>query len=133
MLAIARCSPLLALLAIAAPALAVGLGPLTKDGVTDSERKGFSLTVINPYPRAETFVLTPLDFTAETAAPRVVVFPSRVTIGGGGNRKVLVVASALTPGERYAFRVCAERPPQTSDIIHARVCSKLTARRLAGS
>ena len=117
----------------AAPALAVGLGPLSKEGITDSDRKGFYLTVINPYPHAQTFMLSPLDPVAETPAPRVVVIPARVTIGGGGNRKVLVVASDLTPGERYAFRVCAEMPPQPMEIIHARVCSKLAARRLARS
>lgn len=120
---------MLALIA-AAPALAVGLGPLAKEGITDSDRKGFYLTVINPYPRSESFILTPLDATVEAPAPRVTAIPSRMTIGGGRNRKVLVIASGLTPRERYTFRVCAERPPLPSETIHARVCSTLTARRV---
>lgn len=123
---------LMSLLA-AAPAMAVGLGPLSKEGITDSDRKGFYLTVINPYPHSETFMLTPLDVGAETVAPRVTIIPSRVAIGGGGNRKILVVATDLAPGERYAFRVCAEMPPKPLETIHARVCSKLTARRIARS
>ena len=118
---------------VAAPALAVGLGPLAKEGVTDSGRKGFYLTLINPYPRAETFMLTPLDVGSETIAPRVVIIPARTIVGGGRNRKVLVIASDLSPGEKYAFRVCAEMPPKPMETIHARVCSTLTARRIARS
>ena len=134
MLLIRRHALWLGLLVLAtAPAVAVGLGPLSKEGITDSDRKGFYLTVINPYPQAKTFVLTPLDTVAETPAPRVTIIPARVVIGGGANRKVLVIASALTPGERFVFRVCAEQPPQPTEIIHARVCSKLTARRIARS
>ena len=129
MLAIRRLPPALGLF-IAAPAVAVGLGPLAKEGVTDSDLKGFYLTVINPYPRSETFTLTPLDATVEAPAPRVTAIPSRMTIGGGRNRKVLVVASGLVPRERYTFRVCAERPPLPTETIHARVCSTLTARRV---
>ena len=116
---------------IAAPALAVGLGPMSKEGVTDSDRKGFYLTLINPYPQAETFMLTPLDLASETVAPRVIIIPARTMVGGGRNRKVLVIASDLSPGERYAFRVCAEMPPKPMETIHARVCSTLTARRIA--
>lgn len=129
MFAIRRVAPLLGLL-VAAPGLAVGLGPLTKEGITDSDRKGFYLTVINPYPKSETFTLTPLDATAETPAPRVSIFPARLAIGGGRTSKVLVVASGLTPRERYTFRVCAERPPLPTETLHARVCSKLTAGRV---
>ena len=129
MFAVRRLAPLLGLI-VAAPAVAVGLGPLAKEGITDSDRKGFYLTVINPYPQSETFTLTPLDATAETPAPRVTAIPSRMTIGGGRNRNVLVVASGLVPQERYTFRVCAERPPLPTETIHARVCSTLTARRV---
>ncbi len=114
----------------AAPALAVGLGPLHKEGVTDSDRKGFYLTVINPFPKSETFILTPLDAIAEAPAPRVTAFPARMVIGGGRSRQALIIASGLAPQERYTFRVCAERPPLPTETIHARVCSKLTARRV---
>lgn len=130
MLAISRLSSMVVVLLATAPAAAVGLGPLTKEGITDSDRKGFYLTVINPYPHAETFTLAPLDVSAEAPAPRVSVFPARVIVGGGRNRKVLVVASSLARGERYTFRICAQRPPLPTETIHARVCSKLTARRV---
>jgi hypothetical protein len=54
-----------------------------------------------------------------------------VVIGGGGQRKVLAIADHLEPGETHQFRVCAEAPPQPAEIVHARVCSTLSARRIA--
>ena len=56
MLAISRLTLMMALLGTT-PAAAVGLGPLAKEGITDSDRKGFYLTVINPYP----FVLAAVE------------------------------------------------------------------------
>ena len=124
---------LAAALLVAAPAVAVGLGPLSREGVTDGPRKGFHLTVINPYPRGETFVLTPLATDGERPAGRVVILPARVQVAAGGQRQVLAIATDLAPGETYAFRVCAERPPQPQEMVHARVCSTLRARRIARS
>ena len=43
----------LALASVVAPAGAVGLGPLSLSGTTRTERKGFYLTLINPFARAE--------------------------------------------------------------------------------
>lgn len=120
----------MAVAAAATPALAVGLGPLAKSGVTDGPRKGFYLTVINPYRQVETYTLTALATDSEREAARVAIFPAKVAIGGGGTRKVLVVADGLTPGETYQFRVCAEKPPVLTETVHARVCSKLSARRV---
>lgn len=115
---------------LATPALAVGLGPLTKSGVTDGPRKGFYLTVINPYRVAQTFTLSALAPDADSGVDRVTILPAQVTVGGGGTRTVLIVADGLTPGETYFFRVCAEKPPVPTETVHARVCSKLSARRL---
>lgn len=125
---------LAALLAVsllgAASAAAVGLGPLEKSGVTDGAGKAFYLTLINPYPRAERFTLEPHGLLDELPAPRVVIFPSAATVAPGGRRQVLVIVRHIAPGETYVFRVCAQRPPRPEESVHARVCSKLTARRL---
>ena len=117
---------------VAGPVAAVGLGPLSLDGVTASDRKGFFLTLINPYPRAERFRLEPTGF-ADESIPAGIVLPVReAMVAAGGQRRLLVIAADLHPGERRAFRICASRaePPSSKDLIHARVCAKLVARRL---
>ena len=113
-------------------ASAVGLGPLAHSGVTRTERKGFYLTLINPYPTQERFRLYSVEWDSEAAVDRVVIPVNSPTLGPMAQRRLLVVDTRLTPGEVHRFRVCAERigAPQ-EDIIHARVCSRLTARRVA--
>lgn len=126
--------PLLALvLAVqAGAAAAVGLGPLRHEGVTASERKGFYLTLSNPYPDAQRFRLAAIGWDDEIAQPRVLLPVATPRLGGGSQRRLLVVATGLRPGETMSFRVCAERDdPQAKELIHARVCAKLVARRLA--
>lgn len=120
----------LAGLVLAAPALAVGLGPLSKSGVTDTDRKGFYLTLINPYRAARAFRAYAVGVADETPQPRVRILPGEVTLGGGTTRRLLVIATGLAPGETYAFRVCAELSQSSEGMIHARVCSHLSARRL---
>jgi hypothetical protein len=121
----------LALAALAAaPALAVGLGPLSRSGVTDTDRKGFYLTLINPYPAATPFHAYAIGPADETPQPRVRILPADVTLAGRTSRRILVIATGLAPGESYAFRVCAERAQTPEGMIHARVCSRLGARRL---
>ena len=116
---------------IATPALAVGLGPLTVQGIIDGPREGFSLDLYNPYPEAVAFVLYPVGIDDETAQDRVSIMPSEAQLGGGRSRRILVVASDLAIGESYRFRVCAQRrTPPEGVTINARVCSKLTARRV---
>jgi hypothetical protein len=121
---------LLATAILSGPLLAVGLGPLQRSGVTDGSGKIFYLTLINPYPHAETFEAVPVANDSEAIAPRVVVFPPRATVHANGSRRLLVIIKPLAPGETYAFRVCAARPPQPKETIYARVCSHLVARRL---
>jgi hypothetical protein len=120
----------LALVFAAAPAAGVGLGPLAKAGITDGPRKAFYLTLINPYSTATTFRAYAVGESDEAAQLRVTIFPGEVTLGGNANRRLLVIADDLAAGEIYAFRVCAERAETSEGLIHARVCSHLTARRL---
>lgn len=127
----ARLALALATLMVAGPALAVGLGPLTKEGLTDTDQKGFYLTLINPYPEPEQFTTAAIGLEDETHADRVSVIPADARLGGGRDMRLLVIARDLRPGETYKFRVCAQRAqPPAGVLINARVCSKLTARRL---
>lgn len=125
-----RLLTLAALAGLAGPASGVGLGPLSKEGITDGPAKAFYLTVINPYAQAERFTLSPLALDSETPAPNVTIFPSPVVVGGRAARRVLIITTRLEPGQTYVFRVCAERAPLPQETIHARVCSKLAARRV---
>lgn len=121
----------LLLVLAAAPAAAVGLGPLRNEGVTASERKGFYLTLINPYPRQERFRLYSVEWDSEAPVPRVRIPLANTALAAKSQRRVLVIDTGLVPGETHRFRVCAERvDPAGEAMIHARVCSKLTARRL---
>ena len=132
MLAIRRLVALLALAAVVAPAAAVGLGPLSASGTTRTERKGFYLTVINPFARAERFRLYSAGVGDERPVARVLIPDSMPMVPARSQRRVLVIATGLAPGEEHSFRVCAERADRSQEgMIHARVCSKLTARRIA--
>jgi hypothetical protein len=110
---------------------AVGLGPLSADGLTRTDRKGFYLTVINPYPTAERFNLYAVGWDDENAVERVRIPLDKPVLGPKSQRRLLVVATGLVPGEDYKFRVCAERiEPKGKGLVNARVCSKLTAHRV---
>lgn len=115
----------------ASAASAVGLGPLVHSGVTNGERKGFYLTLINPYPSRERFRLYSVGWDSEAAVGEVLIPLSKPALRGKSQRRMLVIATGLEPGEQRRFRVCAERVAAAEEgLIHARVCSKLTARRL---
>ncbi|HEX7821397.1 MAG TPA: hypothetical protein VF463_12370 [Sphingobium sp.] len=123
----------LAAMAIATPLGAVGLGPLSEEGVIDGPRKAFSLTLYNPYGESTAFRAYAIgaDDSDETPQLRVTILPAESLLGSLQSRRLLVIANDLQPGETYRFRLCAERAaPTTGVIIHARVCSKLSARRL---
>jgi hypothetical protein len=128
-----RRAPLLGLIAllVAAPAGAVGLGPLIMSGFTAGERKGFFLTLINPAPVATRFRLYPVGWDNELPFTRARLSVGESVLGPGAQRKLLVVADGLVPGESLRFRVCAERAnPDEKELVHGRVCAKLVARRL---
>lgn len=117
--------------AAASVASAVGLGPLVNSGVTNSERKGFYLTLINPYPTPEKFRLYGIEWDSERPVARVRIPVSEPLLGAKSKRRILVVDTGLQPGEEHRFRVCAERAKAAEEgVIHARVCSKLVARRV---
>ena len=118
-------------LAVALPVSAVGLGPLTKEGLTDGPQKGFYLTLFNPYPDAVDYHTQAIDYADEAAVTRVTVLPSTIRLGANRSTQLLVVARDLVPGETFRFRVCAERvQPPIGVYVNARVCSKLTAHRV---
>ena len=133
--AVKSCTAAVAIAAAAlacSPALAVGLGPLTHSGVTKSERKGFYLTLINPYPTQERFRVFSIGWDDEVPVERVLIPISRPTLGPNSRRRILVVDTGLAPGAEHKFRVCAEKIETRGEaIVHARVCSKLIARRVA--
>ncbi len=115
-------------ISINAPAAAVTFGPLQKSGNTTSDRKGFYLNLANPYDQAFEFriFLEPGDMGLRD---RVRILPAAAILRSRGKRRILVVVQDLTPGEALEFKVCAERAPQSKETVHARVCSRLTARR----
>lgn len=127
-----RLLPALVALTLAGPAVAVGLGPLSKQGVTDGPAKGFYLTLINPYAERAQFAVYAIGPNDDVIQRRVEVPVGPIALRAKTTRKFMIVAGELTPGETYAFRVCAERVTQEEAPIHARVCSRITARRLAG-
>ena len=118
-----------AVLAIAAPATAVGLGPLAKSGLTNGPRKAFFLQLTNPYRQPTRFRAYAVGMEDEEGQPRITIMPAVAELGAGGTRRLLVIAGELAPGETYQFRVCAERD-EPIGMINARVCSKLAARRI---
>lgn len=109
---------------------AVGLGPLSKAGVTDGPAKAFYLTLFNPYPARTSFVIYAVGNDDEERQGRVHVPVAPMPLAGQTSRKFMIYADGLTPGETYAFRVCAEKADNQESEIHARVCSRITARRL---
>lgn len=112
---------------IAVPALAVGLAPLSKEGLTGGPAKAFYLTIINPYQQPREFRLY---VEAAPGTPQATILPERVNIKAEGQRRVTVILRDLAPGETRETRVCAELAKQEG-MIHARVCSNLVARRVA--
>jgi hypothetical protein len=129
---IRRALPLcLILAALSAPAAAVGLGPLIAEGLTDGPKKAFYLNLMNPYAEAAEFSTETLNYNDDLPNGRIQVIPSTIRLGGGRTTRLLVIANDLAPGEQFKFRVCAERVAQTQGVaINARVCSKLSARRI---
>ena len=121
---------LIVALIAAAPAGSVGLGPLVKQGLTDSADKGFYLTIYNPYKEHADFMVYAIGKDDETASQRVRIPTAQIPLASLKSRKFLIVATGLIAGESYTFRVCAERIFEKDQMIHARVCSRLTARRV---
>lgn len=128
-LSIARVIGASILLSSATAALAVGLGPLEKSGVTASERKGLYLKLLNPYEEAHRFRVY-VEEDSGIDEERVKISPSIVPLGPKAERRILVIVEQLVPGEDVQFRLCAEKIEERRVTVHARICSKLGARRV---
>jgi|GEM_PF-759394 len=116
---------------ISSPLGAVGLGPLNVEGYIDGPRKGFQLTLYNPYPQSIEYVAYAIAEEDDTPQERVAIIPRTINLGARQSRRLIIVASDIPPQELYRFRVCAERAsPPAGVVINARVCSKLSVRRL---
>lgn len=118
------------LVMLASPAGAVGMGPLSKSGITDGPAKGFWLTIINPYADLREFRAYPLSADSGESVGNVAIRLALSRTPPNGSRRILVTVSALAPGEVRRLRVCAELA-QAEGTLHARICSALTARRVA--
>lgn len=116
------------LVALPTPLAAVGMGPLSKMGMTDGAEKAFWLSVMNPADQPRTFTLYALDEDWQPLEG-VDVRPKSPRIAARRQTRVLAIVRGLAPGESRVVRVCAEELFQEGQI-HARVCSKLTARRI---
>lgn len=116
--------------AIGGPAGGVGLGPLTKQGLTDGPAKAFYLTLLNPYQGRTAFAVYAIGVDDETPQARVRLPRAPIALGSKASRRLMIIATGLEPGETYAFRVCAEKSQQEEEQIHARVCSRIIARRV---
>ena len=114
---------------LATPAGAVGLGPLSKEGVTDGPDKAFYLTLFNPYPERAQFAVQAVGWDDDAPVGRVRV-PPPMPLRAQTQRRFVIITTGLVPGESYRFRLCAERVISGEEQIHARVCSRITARRL---
>lgn len=116
------------MMAFSAPAIAVGMSPLSKDGITHAHAKAFYLKVINPYRDARDFRVYAIDEDGNEKTANVEIVPNRLLLGGNRSRKLIVLIKGLRPGEKRTVRVCAELNQQEG-VINARVCSKLSASR----
>ena len=117
---------------LAVPAGAVGLGPLSKSGITDGPAKAFYLTLYNPYRARTAYAVYAIGTADETPQARVRFPVKTFALRAESGRRFMVIADGLAPGETYTFRVCAEKADDEKEPIHARVCSRITARRIGG-
>lgn len=118
----------LAAVCCAAPALAVGMTPLHKEGLTGSSKKAFYLTVMNPYKSTREYRAYVSGEPADAVG--ITILPERMVIKSGGQRRVMVIINDLEPGQSRETHVCAELA-KNEGMINARVCSTLLARRVA--
>ncbi|MGB3723039.1 MAG: hypothetical protein WA979_09500 [Pacificimonas sp.] len=99
--------------------------------MTATEKKGFYLTVINPYDLPQRFAIRALDWQNEKEIANVQIHPNNAVVRANGKRRVLVIFTDLPRGEETRARICAQLDRNPEGVaIEARVCSKLTARRM---
>jgi hypothetical protein len=104
---------------------AQSLSPMRKQGMTPSDTKGFKLIVGNPYKRAMTFEIIPMDTRFEIVADRAVVRPSEVRLGAGMQRTVTLAFKIPAGQKERTIGVCVQ-PKDLKGSILPRVCGTYT-------
>jgi hypothetical protein len=118
-------------LAVANLAAAQSLSPLTKSGVTPSDKKAFKLIVGNPYDRRMTFVIVPLAPDYQTPIDGVVIRPAELTMAPGFSRQVIVTFDIDHNKRERTIALCV-MPKALDGPILPRVCGRYTG-RMAGA
>jgi hypothetical protein len=112
----------------ASQAAAQGLSPLSRSGLTPSDRKAFHIAAHNPYPRPMDFELHVLD--PETGAPAsgARVVPDAVRLGPNGGRRVTLMFTVPPTGEERTVVLCIQ-PSDFPGPFLPRVCGRYAGRR----
>ena len=108
---------------------AQSLSPMRKQGSTPSDTKGFKLIVGNPYPRAMTFEIIPMDTKFEILADRALVRPSEIRLGAGMQRTVTLAFKIPQGQKERTIGVCVQ-PKDLEGSILPRVCGTYTGTML---
>ena len=101
-----------------------GLTPMRKEGVTGSEKKVFSLTIINPYRKEMNYELSAEDRSTGVRQPDVKFTGRRGRLGAKSQKKLLVLIPVKA--DRCEVRVCLQFPDMQASI-RPRVCGDFTA------
>ena len=114
-----------ALLVLCGTAQAQSLSPMKSSGATPSDTKGFRLTVGNPYEKAMTFVILPMDPEFEVMVDGAVAKPAEVRIGPGLQRQVTVAFKIAAGQKERTIGVCVQ-PKDIEGSVLPRVCGTYT-------
>ncbi len=110
-------------------AFSQGLTPMQKTGVTGSDQKVFSLTIMNPYLKEMIYELSAEDRSTGARQPDVKFTGRRGRLGAKGQKKLLVLIPVKA--DKREVRVCL-RFPDMQESVRPRVCGDFTAIALRG-
>jgi len=110
-------------------AFSQGLTPMQKTGVTGSDQKVFSLTIMNPYLKEMIYELSAEDRSTGARQPDVKFTRRRGRLGAKGQKKLLVLIPVKA--DKREVRVCL-RFPDMQESVRPRVCGDFTAIALRG-
>jgi hypothetical protein len=105
-------------------AFSQGLTPMQKTGVTGSDKKVFSLTIMNPYPKEMNYELSAEDRNTGALQPDVKFTGRRGRLGAKGQKKMLVLVPVTA--DKREVRICL-RFPEMQESVRPRVCGDFTA------
>ncbi len=117
-----------ALVVAASEVAAQGLSPLRREGETPGDRKAFYISVKNPYPKALTFRLEPMELDHQNLAPNAWVHPNKVTIAPNRGRRVTLIMEIPKNETERTISLCVTIPSLESAVL-PRVCGTYTGRR----